>query len=358
MVIKEGGRKTKEQKIVRDQLMDYKQKAEKVLETLKVITPDNFKKLFFSEAEISKAGCMIDIESQFQQYVFELKEENRFRSADFYKSALKTFKDFKGNVNLQEIDTSYLRSYELWMMGKGKSRATIMMYCRALRSIFNRCFKAGILSKKFYPFSDYRVGSSKKSKHVLYPHQVKALTDLECENDAQQRAKDYWLASYMSNGMNIADLIRLKWSMVQGNKIIFHRQKTGRTKNESEAITVFIHQKMSEIIDRRGQKERSGYIFPILNTGDTEEQKHLKTQRFKRMTNKVLNRMKKKLAIEGEFNLGLARHSMATKLKIAGVDISTISTMLGHTSITTTQHYVKSLPDSMLEKISDNLMMF
>jgi integrase/recombinase XerD len=204
-VMLEGGKKTSEQKEIRDLLMDYKQKAEKVLESLKVITPDNFKRMFLSEADIVTAASMIDIRSQFRIYIDELRDENRFRSADFYNSALKTFTEFKGNVNLQEIDTNYLRRYEIWMMSKGRSRATVMMYCRALRAIFNRCFKAGILSRKFYPFIDFSVASSKKSKHVLYPEQVKALIEFECQTEAQQRAKDYWLASYMSNGMNISN---------------------------------------------------------------------------------------------------------------------------------------------------------
>jgi integrase len=43
---------------------------------------------------------------------------------------------------------------------------------------------------------------------------------------------------------------------------------------------------------------------------------------------------------------------------IEGADIQTISSVLGHSNIATTRHYVKSLPDEMLEAISYNLLNF
>lgn len=357
-VMLEGGKKTQEQKDAREALLDYKRKAEEVLESLKVINPDNFKRAFFSEVDIQTLSNVVDLESQFKLYVSELREEERFRSAEFYQTALKKFTLYKGNVGLHHIDEDYLRGFDRWMKQKGSSRATSMMYLRALRSIFNRCIKAGKLSRKSYPFESFTCGSSKRSKSVLYPEQVKALIDYKCANDGQQRAKDYWLACYIANGMNMADLLRLKWSMVCNNKIEFDRQKTIRTKEDAEPIVVFLHPMLREIIERQGSKNKTGYIFPILSECKSEEERFNKSRDFRRAINKVLNRMSKKLGLEISLNLGLSRHSMATKLKMEGVDISTISGMLGHSSISTTQHYIKSLPDEMLEGISNNLLNF
>jgi integrase len=112
----------------------------------------------------------------------------------------------------------------------------------------------------------------------LYPEQVKELVDYQCANEGQQRAKDYWLASYIANGMNVADLLKLKWSMVNGNKIAFDRQKTIRTKKDAESIIVFIHPILREIIERQGNRTKIGYIFPILTECKSEEERYEKTK--------------------------------------------------------------------------------
>lgn len=52
------------------------------------------------------------------------------------------------------------------------------------------------------------------------------------------------------------------------------------------------------------------------------------------------------------------KHSFATKMKIDGVAVTMISDCLGHTTTTTIEHYMKSLPDEYIKEMSSNLLEF
>ena len=65
----------------------------------------------------------------------------------------------------------------------------------------------------------------------------------------------------------------------------------------------------------------------------------------------------KELGFEGSIYLGLARHSFATKLKLDGIPVAFISEFMGHSSVQTTAHYLKSLPDDTLKMMNIQLLM-
>ena len=78
----------------------------------------------------------------------------------------------------------------------------------------------------------------------------------------------------------------------------------------------------------------------------------------KRVINKSLSKIGRELKFPVHLCLNLARHSYATKMKIDNISTSIISDALGHTTITTTEHYLKSLPDLQLKTLSNSLLLF
>lgn len=75
------------------------------------------------------------------------------------------------------------------------------------------------------------------------------------ENKEQEFARDIWLFLYRANGMNYADLIRLKWKNIEGKYIIFTRMKTKNTrKNNVKDIVVPISINLQKIINKVGVK--------------------------------------------------------------------------------------------------------
>jgi hypothetical protein len=54
------------------------------------------------------------------------------------------------------------------------------------------------------------------------------------------KAKDFWIFSYLCNGINMNDIARLRWNNIHPEIIVFEREKTKRTKRDSPVKIVVL----------------------------------------------------------------------------------------------------------------------
>ena len=161
--------------------------------------------------------------------------------------------------------------------------------------------------------------------------------------------------------MNFYDAALLKYKNIQGNMLTFIRHKTKNTTTSGgKEIKVYLHDLTKEIIKEWGNKSTApdNFIFPLLNKNMSALQAQNTIRRYKRVSNKMLAKIGRELGFEVHLCLNLARHSYATKMKIDGVSVAAISDALGHTTTTTTEHYMKSLPNEQLKLMSSSLLNF
>jgi integrase len=243
-------------------------------------------------------------------------------------------------------------------LSSGNSNATSQICLRCLRHIFRRAIKSGYISEAAYPFKDYTIGSTSRSKDVLYPEQLKALYEYKPRNYAEKRSKDYFFFLYLCNGLNLKDALLLKGSNVRGKVITFIRAKTALTQHDTKPITIYLHPEARRIIEAWGDMKTNDYLFPCMRGSKNDvERKHLKDI-FARNLNRYLRPIGKKLGFEMNLTLNLARHSFATRLKLDGTPTSFIGEILGHSNSSTTEHYLKSLPTEKYKSISESLLNF
>lgn len=82
--------------------------------------------------------------------------------------------------------------------------------------------------------------------------------------------RDLWLFIYFCNGLNVADLISLKFSDIQNGEISFIRKKTKDRTRDVKRIYAAITPEMYSIINKWGNDpKKSIYIFPFLKPGDS-----------------------------------------------------------------------------------------
>ncbi|GEO08302.1 tyrosine-type recombinase/integrase [Segetibacter aerophilus] len=347
-------------KMIRKDLNDYLQKAEIILERLQNPTKETFTRLFKSSTDLFLSS-KTDIRILFEQKVADLHKE-RFSSSSNCKLAITSLHKYKSPLYFEDIDTKFLKGYVQWMISQGNSITTAQIYLRQLRSVFNDAIKAGYISERHYPFKGFSMGGKVKSKSVLYPVQLKELLAYKTAGIRETRAKAYFFFCYLSNGMNFRDLAMLKWKNVHGNMITFVRHKTrNTTTNGQKEIKVYLHDLSKAIIKEWGNKntQPDDFVFPICDNKMSAEHIDKTITRYKRISNKFLAPIGKKLGFEVHLCLNLARHSFATKLKIDNkVSLAAISDAMGHTTTTTTMHYMKSLPDEMIKEMSLHLLEF
>lgn len=344
-------------KQLREEINKYRQKAKEILEHLPNPTRDTFQRLFKSDADLGKGQT--DLRILFDDYEQELKKEDRIKSAQLNDYCLKSLYKFRSKIYLEDIDENFLKSYAAWMTKQGNSVSTTQIYLRNLRTIYNRAIKAGYIAKRYYPFINYVIGSSSKSKNVLYPEQVQAFFDYVPKTMRQHKAKDMWMFCYLMNGVNPKDMFYLKWSNIKDEYIIFVREKTKRTKKNSETeIRAYLHPEMKRIIADYGTKDKSAdnFVFPFLIGYKTATQKEKRRKNVQNRLNDTLAVIGKELDFQNRLTLNLARHSFSTNLKLNAVPATYIKDALGHSSIAVTDHYLKTIPDMKIKEISGSLL--
>jgi site-specific recombinase XerD len=342
-----------------EKLKGHKRNAENII--------DQMKDFSFSEFELKSSGNTKSIQnvySFYEEYIAELKKENRIGTAKSYSDSLSSLKTYKSNLAFKDVDSKFLKNYEKWMIEKGRSITTVGIYLRCLRTLFNKAIAENLLSQENYPFHKhtYIIPAARNIKKALTIDEVKKIIDYPAIPGSQTAfAKDIWTFSYISNGMNIKDIAFLKVKNIDGEYLRFVRAKTARSTRSSQAtIVVFLLPIAKEIIKNWQNKEANSedFIFPILKHGLTSEQQFKVIQQAIKQINKYIKRIAKDVNINKAVTTYFARHSYASVLKNLGVSIEYISESLGHQNIATTKSYLESFQDDTKKKMASLLVNF
>jgi site-specific recombinase XerD len=338
----------------------------RALEIIKTIQPfsfASFKKRFNQDSETQK-----DLIAIMKDYIESLKNEKRIGTAKSYQDALNSFIEFLNSKNRKKLmvwdcDSEWLKSFENWMLEKGRSNSTIGIYLRSLRTIVNIAIEQGSMPKEEYPFGKrkYQIPSSKNIKKALKITDIKRIVNYVPATISQEKAKDFWIFSYLCNGLNVKDIARLKYKNIHGNNLSFLRAKTEHTtKQDQKEISVPINNEMLQIIKKWGVKTNNteSYIFRILNDNDTPEIQYRKIQNATKSLNKSMKKIGEALELPMKITTYTARHSFATVLKRSGAPIEFISESLGHKDLKTTENYLDSFEDDVKEAYQKKLLDF
>ncbi|MCT4643688.1 MAG: site-specific integrase [Carboxylicivirga sp.] len=356
----------KPRKVYKDHLLYHNEielKARSIVRELHPFTFTAFEKKF-NQKPLSASNVF----SAYQDYINELKKESRASTADTYQCALNSLKKYQESqrrkkLNFWDITPEWLNQYEKWMINNDKSRTTIGIYLRSLRTIINNAITEGHLDRDSYPFGKrkYQIPASNNKKKALTIDQIGQLFKYKPANKFEAKARDLWLFSYLCNGLNVKDIARLKYSNIINNKIHFYRAKTESTsKHELNEITVLLLPEIKKIIKKWGikSKEPNEYIFGIIDNDDTPEEELAKVKNATKSINKFMERIGKKLNFPFKPTTYYARHSFATILKRSGAPTEFIKESLGHKTVKTTEHYLDSFEDDYKELYQKKLLNF
>ncbi len=318
-----------------------------------------------------KSGDLIDAFFQYKELIQDLKSQERISTASSYELSMKALKSYlfdkKGKepkkLLFQEITVKFLEDFEIWMIKKnGRTSTTVGMYLRALRVVFNRAIDAKVIDKDIYPFGEkkYEIPASSKVKKSFDSVQLATLFNAIPKTPEQQKAKDFWFFSFVCNGMNLKDILYLRWENIQDGQIIFYREKTKRTKKGNlKPIQVPLTEFANSFLETYGtnEKEKKGLIFPILDDQISAEKAHSKKLNFIRFVNQHLKKLAKDNGLTEDISSYYARHSFATTAIRKKASMEYVSEALGHADLKTTNNYFAGFEDKtkkeMMHEITD-----
>ena len=290
-----------------------------------------------------------------QTLIDELNMANRIGTARSYKGVVSVLKTFHGKKQLyfQDINYSFLTRFETNHRRKGNGANGLSVYMRAMRAIYNKAIKAGIVEKEFYPFTDYKIKTVPTEKRAVEWSLLDKIMKLNLSpNDKCFNSWNYFLASYMMYGMNFTDMAFLKKTDVKNGRIIYCRKKTSKiydikiTKNLENIISFYTK-----------ENPDSEYIFPIIKRASSMFQDK-DIQWARKRYNKKLKKIAEVCGIDQNLTSYVSRHSFATQAMLQQVPLNAISTMLGHSSLKTTEVYLKSLPSNILDDYNAKILQY
>ena len=275
----------------------------------------------------------------------ELENEEKFGTSAFYKGTLSLLKRYmKHDVPINEVTVEWLNGLEKFIL-KTANQTTVAMNMRNIRATMNIAKQVGVIRESDYPFGrgKYQIKEGSGKKKALNKKQLKAIAEYSDGSMTTEFYRDLWLFIYFCNGLNVADLISLKFSDIQNDEISFIRKKTKDRTRDVKRIYAAITPEMYSIINKWGNDpKKSVYIFPFLKPGDSAWEHEKKKKNLTKLINKRMKMIGEKLNL-GKITTYVARHTYATVLRNEGVPISIISPMLGHSSVTTTEIYLADL---------------
>ena len=176
------------------------------------------------------------------------------------------------------------------------------------------------------------------------------------ETSEQEYSLDIWLLIYRLNGINFCYLLRMKWTDIKGNCLVFFRKKTELTTMKNvRQIRAPLIPGATELIDKIGAKS-SPFILEKLSDDYSEETLVNKSDKLRKIINKDLRLLTDKLNLSVQLTLETARDCYATCLLRSGISIEKISEMLGHSSTLVTRHYLGGM--NMNETFDTNKDLF
>ena len=311
-------------------------------------------KIVFSTDDIVSRFCAperhVSVVSFFLEQIQFLTDCKRLGTATNYQRAVCSLVSYLNgrDICFSELKSQFVEQYSEYLLRRGMVRNSLSFHMRILRAVYNKAVRRGYADQS-YPFRDVYTGIDRTRKRAVGENVISGLIHLDIKNNPLlSYARDLFLFSFYTRGMAFVDMAYLRKSDIQDGVIRYARHKTG------QELTVRIEPCMQAIINRYNDSN-SMYIFPILKTDDPEDSfRRYKTEL--RLYDARLVKLSKLMGLERHLSSYTARHSWATMARNRNVPISVISAGMGHSSERTTQIYLTSLENTLIDEANRDIL--
>lgn len=295
--------------------------------------------------------------ASFRTYIEEIRQDERYFEL---KRAKNTLVDLEGfmeskrlSIRVEELTPEFLAGFQRYLsQSVGNSHNTVARKMRVLKAFVKTLRMRGELGHN--PFELVRSVSERPGeKAKLTPEQIDRVLALSLEPESSLwHTRNYFMFSFYNAGIRFGDLCCLRWRNLVDGRLIYTMNKTSTQKSILQA------EHHTAILDlyRPATPSPEAYIFPLLKQ-QHDNPMSLRAEISSR--NVVVNRNLKKLAamagIEANLSFHVSRHSFSQYALHMGLDIYTISKMLGHSDIKTTQAYLSQFDEELVDKSMQRL---
>lgn len=309
------------------------------------ITPDGIKSLFLGDdPDQHTLNELIEYHNLSQFPILSTATRKNYGiTKNYILSFLKQKRDTT-DIYLSKLDFKFISDFDYYLRTikpldhqKPLRNNGMMKHMQRFRKILNLGICLEWLIKN--PFNAYEIKFNKVERGFLTKYELGIIEKKIFSIERLQTIKDLFIFSCYT-GLAYIDAINLTTSEISigidGQKWIYTKRKKTQT-----SLKIPVLPQALEIMEKYKTNPRSinrGSIFPLVSN---------------QKVNGYLKEIADLCQIEKNLTFHLARHTFATTVTLSnGVPIETVSKLLGHRSISTTQIYAKVLENKVSEDMT------
>lgn len=273
----------------------------------------------------------------FESFCTSIIERSTRKKSTQYNlyGTLSLMNKFSPTYHWDDLNYSFLRDFEYWLLRKGYAVNTVAKHLRDLRTLINEAIAAGYITPDANPFRQFTIKHEKTPHRFLKPEELAILEKAPIDGSLDHIRDAFLFCCY--TGLRFSDFKQL-------DELNFHELK-GRVwltiKTEKTGSHVQIP--LDLIFGGKALKILRQYpsVKSFTDIGNNCN------------VNRYLAELQQQCGITTKITFHTARHTCATLLCHQGVPITTVQKILGHSNLSTTQIYSEIMTETIVRDLSN-----
>lgn len=258
------------------------------------------------------------------------------------KREIETFaQQTRRSTDWSALDADWFSAYQDWLFAKGDNQNTVTGKWKKVKRVLNTAKELGLYDSDQHRRRSLAQSFQKADEIFLTMDELMRIYRLDLSHTTLERTRDKFLLDAFAGGFRFGDL-----SALTDSKLI--------NLNDRKALKLHTGKTDTAVIT-----PDSWYLAEFLEKYRDNFPKAISNQVFNKNVRKICKlagiteptTLRKNIAGKNKeiekpkymwASMYTARYSFATNLYLAGVDIKKISTMLGHSKVSTTETYIKA----------------
>ena len=236
-----------------------------------------------------------------------------------YLSHMNVLKEFRADPTFEEIDCSFLRAFESYLINIRKNnKNTVSKMLRWMKAIFNKAKHLEVID--YTPFDKYKISNEQGHREYLSMKEVHKIERLYARESVLPNLREVLRAFLFCcyTGLRLSDMRALKHKDIGDDVITIVMHKT------KELVYIPLIPQAKDYLLCKGEPD--DFVFNTV---------------VDQMINRYLKRELPLIGIHKKITFHCARHTFATNCLEKGISKDTIQKVLGHKDIKTTDIYTK-----------------
>tara|TARA_R110002033_G_scaffold61484_1_gene112146 strand:- start:6333 stop:7568 length:1236 start_codon:yes stop_codon:yes gene_type:complete len=330
---------------VYSQLLDcHKQ----LLEESKIITANAIKVRYLGEDDTHKTlKALIAYHNDHMISILKHGTMKNYYTTERYLNKFLSHELKASDMYLKQLNYRFICDFEQYLRNYRNTKKQLMMtnngvmkHLERFKKMVNLAVKLEWMTKN--PFQQFQLKFDKFDRLYLSERELELIEHTVFNQNRLEQVKDCFLFSCYT-GLSYVDVKELTIHKItkgidNQNWIFTKREKT------NELVKIPILPKAWDILEKYKANKNVHGVLPLCSN---------------QKTNSYLKEIAKDCGIQKNITFHVARHTFATTVMLSnGVPIETVSKLLGHTKLSTTQIYARVVETKISEDISNLLIRF